>query len=132
MAVGFEKMAPGSLEKLQPLMEDRVISVDRHINVMSETYGLTPTPITCQMFGHAGQEHMEKYGTKREHFAKIGYKNHLHSVNNPKSQFQKKYSLEDVLNARKIHDVLGLLEARIQIGRHFRGDQRTSSRRERC
>ncbi|KAI6218724.1 Sterol carrier protein 2 [Aphelenchoides besseyi] len=111
LAVGFEKMAPGSLEKLQPLMDDRVISVDRHINVMSETYGLTPTPITCQMFGNAGQEHMEKYGTKREHFAKIGYKNHLHSVNNPKSQFQKKYSLEDVLKARKIHDVLGLLEA---------------------
>ncbi|KAI6238608.1 Sterol carrier protein 2 [Aphelenchoides fujianensis] len=111
MAVGFEKMAPGSLEKLQPTMDDRALPVDRHINVMSETFGLTPSPITCQMFGHAGQEHMEKYGTKREHFAKIGYKNHLHSVHNPKSQFQKKYSLDDVLKARKIHEVLGLLEA---------------------
>jgi len=35
----------------------------------------------------------------------------LHSVHNPKSQFQQKYSLEDVLKARKIHEVLGLLEA---------------------
>ena len=50
---------------------------------MSETYGLFPAPITAQMFGNAGKEHMEKYGTKREHFAKIAHKNHLHSVNNP-------------------------------------------------
>lgn len=49
MAVGFEKMAAGSLEKLQPIMEDRALSVDKHINVMSETYGLTPSPITCQV-----------------------------------------------------------------------------------
>jgi len=28
---------------------------------------------------------MKKYGTKEEHFAKIAYKNHLHSINNPYS-----------------------------------------------
>lgn len=50
---------------------------------MNDTYGIGPTPILCQMFGHAGKEHMEKYGTTREHFAKIGWKNHLHSVHNP-------------------------------------------------
>ena len=36
-----------------------------------------------QFFGNAGREHMEKYGTTPEHFAKIGHKNHKHSVNNP-------------------------------------------------
>ncbi len=35
-------------------------------------------------------------GTKEEHFAKIAYKNHLHSINNPKSQFQQKYTLEQI------------------------------------
>jgi sterol carrier protein 2 len=35
------------------------------------------------MFGNAGKEHMEKYGTTPEHLAKIAYKNHKHSVNNP-------------------------------------------------
>ncbi len=39
-----------------------------------------------------------------EHFAKIGYKNHLHSVNNPYAQFQESYSLEDILSARMIYD----------------------------
>jgi len=36
-----------------------------------------------KIYGNAGIEHMEKYGTTKEHFAKIGYKNHKHSVNNP-------------------------------------------------
>jgi len=48
------------------------------------------------MFGNAGREHMKKYGTTLEHFAKIAQKNHKHSVNNPKSQFQDEYSLEQV------------------------------------
>ena len=46
-----------------------------------------------------GKEHNEKYGTTAEHFAKIGWKNHKHSVNNPYSQFQDEYSLEDIKNA---------------------------------
>ena len=36
------------------------------------------SPPNPQIFGHAGIEHMEKYGTTVDHFAKIGYKNHLH------------------------------------------------------
>ena len=36
------------------------------------------SPPNPQIFGNAGIEHMEKYGTTVDHFAKIGYKNHLH------------------------------------------------------
>lgn len=42
-------------------------------------------PFAPQIFGNAGTEHMKKYGTKAEHFAKIAYKNHLHSTKNPYS-----------------------------------------------
>jgi sterol carrier protein 2 len=52
-----------------------------------ELRGETKMPIAPQLFGNAGREHMEKYGTKPEHFAKIAWKNHHHSVNNPYSQF---------------------------------------------
>uniref|UniRef100_A0A2A6CTW8 Daf-22.1a n=1 Tax=Pristionchus pacificus TaxID=54126 RepID=A0A2A6CTW8_PRIPA len=82
LACGFEKMAAGSLENMNANVDDRAISVDKHIEVMSNTFGLQPAPITAQMFGNAALEHMQKYGTKREHFAKIAYKNHLHSVHN--------------------------------------------------
>uniref|UniRef100_A0A914XJ86 Uncharacterized protein n=1 Tax=Plectus sambesii TaxID=2011161 RepID=A0A914XJ86_9BILA len=110
LAVGFEKMAQGSLENMGGRMDDRAMPVEKHIGVMSETYGLFPAPMTAQMFGNAGKEHMEKYGTKPEHFAKIAWKNHKHSVNNPNSQFQKEYSLEEVMKARRIYDFMGLLE----------------------
>lgn len=36
--------------------------MDKHIQLMADTYGLQAAPITAQMFGNAGKEHMEKYG----------------------------------------------------------------------
>jgi acetyl-CoA acetyltransferase len=62
------------------------------------------------MFGNAGREHMEKYGTTAEQFAKIGWKNHKHSVNNPYSQFQDEYSLEDILKAPMVYEPLTKLQ----------------------
>lgn len=57
--------------------------MDKHVLTMAEIAGIDGSPITAQMFGNAGVEHMKKYGTKPEHFAKIAHKNHKHSVNNP-------------------------------------------------
>jgi acetyl-CoA acetyltransferase len=62
------------------------------------------------MFGAAGREHMQQYGSTAEHFAKIGYKNHKHSVNNPYAQFQESYSLEDIMGSRMIYDPLTKLQ----------------------
>jgi acetyl-CoA acetyltransferase len=61
------------------------------------------------MFGNAGKEHMEKYGTTLEHFAKIAWKNHKHSVNNPYSQFRDEYTLEQILKSPMIHFPLNKL-----------------------
>lgn len=62
------------------------------------------------MFGAAGREHMRTYGSTPEHFAKIGYKNHKHSVNNPYAQFQDAYTPEDILAAKMISDPLTKLQ----------------------
>ena len=69
---------------------------------MVNSVGIEPSPIAAQMFGNAGREHMQKYGTKLEHFAKIAMKNHKHSVNNPKSQFQDEYTLDQGLIQLKL------------------------------
>jgi len=53
---------------------------------------------------------MEKYGSTPEQFAKIGLKNHRHSVNNPYSQFQDEYSLEEILAAPMVHAPLTKLQ----------------------
>lgn len=62
---------------------DRANPMERHITEMSELTEIGPGPMAAQIFGNAGKEHMKKYGTKPEHFGKIAWKNHKHSVNNP-------------------------------------------------
>lgn len=64
--------------------------------------GILGSGLMPAVFGQAGVEHMRKYGTKIEHFAKISVKNHKHSVKNPLSQYRVEVSLEDVLNARMV------------------------------
>jgi acetyl-CoA acetyltransferase len=106
LALGFEKMQPGSLtstygDREQPMM--------KHLLALAELYefALPPAPY---MFGAAAREHMERYGTTPEHFAKIGHKNHKHSVNNPHAQFQDEYSLQDILAAPMIYEPLTKLQ----------------------
>ncbi|XP_043268342.1 sterol carrier protein 2 [Venturia canescens] len=107
LALGFEKMERGSLTSK---FLDRTSPLDKHVQVMADIAGINESPITAQMFGNAAIEHMKKYGTKPEHFAKIAYKNHLHSVNNPYSQFQDKYTLEQIMNSPKIFGPLTKLQ----------------------
>uniref|UniRef100_F7A5Y1 Sterol carrier protein 2 n=1 Tax=Ciona intestinalis TaxID=7719 RepID=F7A5Y1_CIOIN len=107
MALGFEKMERGSLKDH---WNDRTPPGLHHGNLVKEIGVVHKAPITPQLFGNAGLEHMKKYGTKPEHFAKIGWKNHKHSTNNPYSQFQKEYSFESVLNGKRIYDYLTLLQ----------------------
>ena len=66
------------------------------------TEGVMGTGLMPGVFGQAGVEHMRKYGTKMEHFAKISVKNHKHGVHNPYAQYQQETPLEDVMNARMI------------------------------
>ena len=107
MALGFEKMERGSLGTH---FTDRTNPMDKHAKSMIEKRGFAKAPPAPQFFGNAGREHMEKFGTTAEHFAKIGWKNHKHSVNNPYSQFQDEYSLEDIKNAKMIFEPLTKLQ----------------------
>jgi sterol carrier protein 2 len=107
LALGFEKMEKGSLGIKYT---DRTNPMDRHAKSMIEKRGFAKAPPAPQFFGNAGREHMERYGTKPEHFAKIGWKNHKHSVNNPYSQFQDEYSLEDIQNAPMVFEPLTKLQ----------------------
>lgn len=106
MALGFEKMKPGSLEASY---DDRAQPMEKHILALAEISEVLFPPAPW-MFGAAGREHMKEHGSTAEHFAKIGYKNHKHSVNNPYAQFQDAYTLEDILASRMIYDPLTKLQ----------------------
>ncbi|ADG96966.1 lipid-transfer protein [Segniliparus rotundus DSM 44985] len=106
LALGFEKMQPGSLGATY---DDREQPMERHIMALAEISEVLFPPAPW-MFGAAGREHMKLYGTTAEHFAKIGEKNHRHSVNNPNSQFRDEHTLDDILAARMIYDPLTKLQ----------------------
>jgi acetyl-CoA acetyltransferase len=51
------------------------------------------------VFAQVGMEYGHKYGgTSFELFARISEKNHMHSTLNPKAAYQKKMSLEEIMN----------------------------------
>src|SRR6266516_2993082 len=106
-ALGFEKMEKGSLGVKYT---DRTNPIDRHLMSMFEIREPEQSPFAPQMFGNAGREHMERYGSEPDHFAWIGWKNHKHSVNNPYAQFQDEYTLEDIKSAKMIHAPLTKLQ----------------------
>ncbi len=107
LALGFEKMERGSLKQHFP---DHTPPIDKHMLRMMELRPFEPTIPAPQVFGNAGRDHMERFGTTPEHFAKIGWKNHKHSVNNPYSQFQDEYSLADILAAPTVYAPLTKLQ----------------------
>ena len=100
LALGFEKMQKGPLENQLPGLE----------KLKEETEKEKKPPIAARMFGDAGRDHMEKYGTKKETFAKIAVKNHRHSVNNPRSQYQQACTIEEVFASRLIYEPLTILQ----------------------
>ena len=107
LAVGFEKMERGALGMKY---DDRAGALDEHIAAMNAVRSPEPSPFAPQMFGNAGREHMERYGSTPEDFAWIGYKNHRHSVNNPYAQFQQEYTLAEIEDAPMIHEPLTKLQ----------------------
>ena len=100
LALGFEKMQPGSLSV--DGYSDREPPLRRHIRAEAELYEFV-APAAPWMFGAAGLEHMQRYGTTSEQFAKIAQKNHRHSVNNPYAQFQDEYTLQEIHAAKMIY-----------------------------
>ena len=91
MAVGVEQMGKMGL-----------LGAGRAQGSGIRTEGVLGSGLMPAVFGQAGVEHMRKYGTTAEQFAKVAVKNHRHSVKNSLSQYQVEVSLEDVLRARMI------------------------------
>ncbi len=98
-ALGFEKMEKGSLGMK---WGDRTNPMDKHMLAMSKAQGFAASPPAAQLFGGAGREHMEKYGTTKEQFAMVSVKNRKHAVENERSQFRQAMSIEEILGSREI------------------------------
>ena len=106
LALGFEKMYKGPLKSF---FTDRADPVGKFVEHDERLRGTDTSPWAVRVFANAGLEHMEKYGTTLDHFAKIAEKNHKHASNNPNSSFRKVYSLQEIKDSPMIHSPVQLL-----------------------
>lgn len=105
LAIGVEQMgkmgllgAAGRARKDQDAYE----RTGRYGAVMG-TEGILGTNMMPGVFAQAGMEYAYKYdGVGFEQFAKVAEKNHWHSQHNPLAQYQKVFSLDEVMQAPMI------------------------------
>jgi len=95
LAFGFEQMNPGALGNM---FNDRPAPLERFLQqcdtLLPES---AQVPGALRLFGAAGLEHMKRFGTPLETFAKIRAKASRHAANNPMAVFRKQVSTEDVM-----------------------------------
>lgn len=104
LALGFEEMRPGALGAM---FTDRPNPMERQSLEMIELQGVDKqAPFAAQFFGGAGREYMDKYGTRRETFAKIASKARAHAQHNPYAIFKDQLSVEEVLGSPQIYGPL--------------------------
>jgi acetyl-CoA acetyltransferase len=96
LAFGFEQMQPGALKGN---WDDRPRATTHMTqSVIDELTADVEIPSALRMFGGAGREHMQKYGTQLSTFAAIRAKASRHAANNPLALFRKVVTTEDVMS----------------------------------
>ena len=96
LALGFEQMRPGALAAS---WTDRSTPFERFNSLAEELVGPSNIPLALLYFAGAGHEHMHRYGTKLETFAKVRAKASRHAVNNPLAVFKRALSVDEVMQA---------------------------------
>ncbi|MFC5694729.1 lipid-transfer protein [Pseudomonas sp. GCM10022186] len=95
LAAGFEQMIPGALGNT---FNDRPAPLDLFLQQCDSALpNAAQIPSALRLFGSAGVEHMKRFGTPLETFAKIRAKASRHAANNPKAVFRKVVTTEEVL-----------------------------------
>ena len=105
LAVGCEQM--GKMGLLGPGGQAKA---ERHVYEPAGRYGsvmpvegILGTTLMPGVFAQAGMEYAYEHdGVGFEQFAKVAEKNHAHSTLNPLAQYQKKFSLDEIKNARMV------------------------------
>jgi acetyl-CoA acetyltransferase len=95
LAVGFEKMERGAIQ------------ADPRDVRMAEPQG--GSPLMPGMFAEVFRAHSRRYGTTLEQLAMVSVKNRDNAVANPKAQYRKPVTVDEVLHARPVADPLTLL-----------------------
>lgn len=100
LVMGVEKMNTPNMAETQTTM---AAVMDREWDGIS---GMSAPPFFAMIM----QRHMYEYGTTREQIGMVSVKNHDNSATNPFAQFQKKFTLDQVINSVEISKPIRLLD----------------------
>jgi sterol carrier protein 2 len=98
LAVGFEQMNPGAIGSNYADRPSPFADFDTACDSMVDV----DLPLALRYFGGAGREHMERYGSTINDFAKIRAKASRHAAKNPLSVFRTEMTEEEVLGSQVI------------------------------
>jgi acetyl-CoA acetyltransferase len=101
LALGVEQMSAGSPPfRMKPPPERRVFAPEGRDGHVMATEGVLGTGHMWGVFAQTGVDYARQHdGVGFEQFAKVAEKNHAHSTLNPLAQYQRPYSLEEIMGA---------------------------------
>jgi len=114
LAVGSEVMSQAGLPELLAAFEGSwdVAGREQSIERLADWGSKTPVPpdavelasrtVFMDIYAAFARDHMARFGSTPEQFAAVSSKNHMHSVHNPRSQFQKPFTVNEVLEGKAV------------------------------
>jgi acetyl-CoA acetyltransferase len=103
LAVGLEQMGKLGLLGAQPASKDRPYQPSGRYGAVGPVEGVLGTSLMPGTFAQSGMEYAYEHdGVGFEQFARVAEKNHAHSTLNPLAQYQKAFSLGEIMSAEMI------------------------------
>ncbi len=114
LALGAEKMVSSDKERMFAAFDSAwdLETVEQNFTKLKElgegmdappgTMSDKPYSLFMDVYAAWARQHMLRFGTTQRQIAAVSSKNHGHSVFNPLSQFQRPYSIEEILAAPPI------------------------------
>jgi acetyl-CoA acyltransferase len=114
LVVGSEVMTQAPTESILAAFEGSwdVAHREESIARLAEWGAGTPAPddavelasrtVFMDIYAAFARDHMTRFGSTAEQFAAVSSKNHMHSVNNPNAQFQKAFTVEEILASKPV------------------------------
>ena len=100
LAVGCEQMGKAGLLGASARSDKQVYEPSGRYGAVMSVEGRLGTTLMPGVFAQAGMEYAGEHdGVGFEQFAKVAEKNHAHSTLNPLAQYQKAFSLDQIMGA---------------------------------
>jgi acetyl-CoA acyltransferase len=114
LALGAEKMATADAAKAMAAFEGSwdlsrrdetlaaLLAMGRGVSPPPGAEDVGPRSVFMDVYAAFCRHHMARFGTTQRQMAAVSAKNHRHSAENPRAQYRRAFTVEEVLAARSI------------------------------